>query len=243
MRIAYIVNQFPPAVTAGLGRYVELITPDLARDHELVVFTLNDGRQPVDERVDGVSVNRPRGIGRGRRLNRTRRWEFLLLALNVVVSNWRYFLRLRRQERPDLVSVHDSTNFLSGLLCHYVLRLPVVFHVHTTEYGVAPQRSIRDPLNLFAALERWLARVSQRVVVATPEVRDQLVAAGWTGRRSTSSHWAARTSRWSPASTGTHCAPGRRRCGAGWGWRSRTGCCCSWAGSSGRRASTSCSKP
>ena len=66
-----------------------------------------------------------------------------------MVSNWRYFLRLRRasrDERPDLVAVHDSTNFLCGLLCHYVLRLPVVLHVHTTEYGVAPQRSIADPL-------------------------------------------------------------------------------------------------
>ncbi|MFF4618600.1 glycosyltransferase family 4 protein [Nonomuraea jabiensis] len=181
MRIACVVNQFPPNITAGLGRYAELITPYLARGHELTVYTPNDGRLPVDEVVDGVRVHRPRGslLG-GRRLNRTRRSEFLLLALNVVVSNWRYFLRLRRRrERPDLVAVHDSTNFLSGLLCHYVLRLPVVFHVHTTEYGVAPQRSISDPLKVFAALERWLARVARRVVVATPEVRDQLVAAGW----------------------------------------------------------------
>ncbi|MCK2216974.1 glycosyltransferase family 4 protein [Actinomadura sp. ATCC 31491] len=185
MRIAFVVNQFPPNVTAGLGRYVELITPYLARDHELSVHTLNDGGLPVDERVDGVAVHRPRtrllGGGRsgGRRLNRTRRAEFLLLALRVVASNWGYVLRLRRAPRPDLVAVHDSTNFLAGLLCHYLLRLPVVLHVHTTEYGVAPQRSITDPLNLFAALERWLARVSRRVVVATPEVREQLLAAGW----------------------------------------------------------------
>ncbi|MEV0235011.1 glycosyltransferase family 4 protein [Nonomuraea sp. NPDC050786] len=181
MKIAYVVNQFPPNITAGLGRYVELITPYLAREHELTVYTLNDGRQPVDETVGGIRVYRPRtALTGGRRLNRTRRAEFLLLALQVVVSNWRYFLRLcRRRERPDLVAVHDSTNFLSGLLCHYVLRLPVVFHVHTTEYGVAPQRSITDPLNVFAALERRLARISRRVVVATPEVGDQLRAAGW----------------------------------------------------------------
>ncbi|MEV4527844.1 glycosyltransferase family 4 protein [Streptosporangium sp. NPDC049304] len=187
MRIAYIVNQYPPNITAGLGRYVELITPYLARDHRLAVFTLNDGHQSVHERGEGVTVYRPLGrllgaIGRRRRLNRTRGAEFALLALNVVVSNWRYFLRLRRagrDERPDLVAVHDSTNFLCGLLCHYVLRLPVVFHVHTTEYGVAAQRTITDPLNVFAAIERWLARISRRVVVATPEVRAELTAAGW----------------------------------------------------------------
>lgn len=182
MRIAFIVNQFPPNVTAGLGRYVELITPYLARGHELTVHTLNDGELPVDERVDGVTVHRPRLRAlraRGRRLNRTRRAEFLLLALRVMVSNVSYVLRLRRSERPDLVAVHDSTNFLAGLLCHYLLRLPVVFHVHTTEYGVAAQRSINDPLNVFAALERRLAAISRRVVVATPEVREQLLAAGW----------------------------------------------------------------
>ncbi|NUS06345.1 MAG: glycosyltransferase family 4 protein [Nonomuraea sp.] len=180
MKIAYIVNQFPPNITAGLGRYVELITPYLARGHELTVHTLNDGTLPVDERVDGVTVHRPRlrALPAGR-LNRTRRAEFLLLALRVVAGNVWHVLRLRRGERPDLVAVHDSTNFLSALLCHYLLRLPVVFHVHTTEYGVAAQRSISDPLNVFAALERWLARISRRVVVATPEVREQLLAAGW----------------------------------------------------------------
>ncbi|MEN3533708.1 glycosyltransferase family 4 protein [Microbispora sp. ZYX-F-249] len=191
MRIAHVINQFPPNITAGLGRYAELIAPHLSRRHEMAVLTVNDGRLPVWERTGGITVYRPRGrllgllvgaIARRRRLNRTRGVEFLLLALTVVVSNWRYFLLLRRLRpgrRPDLVAVHDSTNFLCGLLCHYLLRLPVVFHVHTTEYGVAPQRSIADPLNLFAALERWLARISRRVVVATPEVREQLLRAGW----------------------------------------------------------------
>jgi glycosyltransferase involved in cell wall biosynthesis len=187
VRIAYVVNQFPPNITSGLGRYVEEITPHLADRHQLAVFTLNDGHQTVDERRGAVTVYRPRGrllgaIIRRRRLNRTRRAEFVLLAVNVVVSNWRYVRRLRRtsrDERPDLVAVHDSTNFLCGLLCHHVLRLPVVFHVHTTEYGVAPQRSIVDPLHVFAAIERWLARIARRVVVATPEVREQLASAGW----------------------------------------------------------------
>jgi glycosyltransferase involved in cell wall biosynthesis len=196
VRIAYVVNQFPPNITAGLGRYVEEITPHLARDHQLAVFTLNDGRLPVYERIGAITVYRPLGrilgaVSRRRRLNRTRRADFALLALNVVVNNWRYFRRLLRAGRPDLVAIHDSTNFLCGLLCHYVLRLPVVVHIHTTEYGVAPRRgdrrsrhaiaghSIPDPLGLFAALERWLGRVARRVVVATPEVRDQLASAGW----------------------------------------------------------------
>lgn len=187
MRIAYVVNQFPPHITSGLGRYVEELAPRLASGHELLVFTLNDGTQPVDERRGNVTAYRPLGrllgaVKRRRRLNRTRRLEFLLLVANVLGSNGRYVWRLWRLpagQRPHVVAVHDSTNFLCGLLCHYLLRLPVVFHVHTTEYGVAPQRTIADPLRLYARLERWLGRVARRVVVATPEVRDQLAAAGW----------------------------------------------------------------
>lgn len=200
MRVGYVINQFPPNVTAGLGRYAEEISPYLvgARgpgvapgEHELIVFTVNDGRQEIEQRLGPITVYRPLGrvlgaVSRRRRLNRTHRGEFVLLGLNVVMNNWRYFRRLRRtapDQRPDVIALHDSTNFLCGLLSHYVLRLPVVFHVHTTEYGVAPQRSIVDPLNVFARLERWLARIARRVVVATPEVREQLVADGWASEK------------------------------------------------------------
>ncbi|MFF0861441.1 glycosyltransferase family 4 protein [Nonomuraea sp. NPDC003560] len=186
MRIAQIITQFPPNITAGLGRYIEEITPHLAARHRLAVFTLNDGRLPVHERNGGVTVYRPMSrvlgvLGRRRRLNRTRGTDVVLLVLTVVTSNWRYFLRLwraGRDGRPDLVAVHDSTNFLAGLLCHHVLRLPVVLHVHTTEYGVHRGRSDLAGA-VFAAIERWLARVARRVIVPTPEVREQLAASGW----------------------------------------------------------------
>lgn len=185
MRIGFVINQYPPYITSGLGRYVEAIAPHLAPATDLRVFTLNDGNQPVRQQDGAVRVHRPVGrlfaaIARRRRLNRTRRFDFLLLTLNVLTNNCRYVWQMRRRkDRPDLVAVHDSTNFLCGLLCHHLLRLPVVFHVHTTEYGIAPERDSTGGSRVLGALERWLGRVARRVVVATPEVRDQLVRAGW----------------------------------------------------------------
>jgi glycogen synthase len=187
VRIAYVVTQFPPIITAGLGRYAQEITPHLANRHQLTVLTINDGRQPVQERRGTITVYRPLGrilgaITRRRRSNS--RVEFVVLGINIVVSNWRHFVRLLRaspRERPDVVVVHDATNFVCGLLCHYVLRLPVVFHIHTTEHGVAPQRGIVALPGVIAAAERWLGRIARRVVVATPEMRQQLTAAGWDG--------------------------------------------------------------
>ncbi|QFG21451.1 glycosyltransferase family 4 protein [Actinomadura sp. WMMB 499] len=186
MKIVHVVNQYPPNVTTGLGRYIELIVPRLAREHRLAVFTLGGHGGAARERDGRVAVHRAPAritriagaVARRRPLNRTRRLDFALLAADVVASNWRYVRRLRRaRDRPDLVVVHDTTNFLCGLLCHYALRLPVVLHVHTTEYGVDAARRTG-----FGAVERWLGRVARRVVVPTPEIRDRLRAAGWDAR-------------------------------------------------------------
>jgi glycogen synthase len=181
MRVACVVNQFPPHVTAGLGRYMEEIAPHLAQRCELTVHTINPGELPTGERRGGVTVHRPigrleRAVARRRALNRTRGPDFLLLALGVVANNVRY-LRVLRRSRPDVLAVHDSTNFLAGLLGHHLLRLPVVLHVHTLENGIdAPPGS---PLRVFALVERLLGRIARRVVVATPELEERLRRAGW----------------------------------------------------------------
>ncbi|XVQ85710.1 glycosyltransferase [Microbispora siamensis] len=131
MRIAHVINQFPPNITAGLGRYAELIAPHLARDHEMAVFTLNDGRLPVWERSKGVTVYRPRGrvlgaVARRRRLNRT-----------------------RPDRRPDLVAVHDSTNFLCGLQWWRALPL-IPLALTTTRRGAAKPEHANSPAGILS---------------------------------------------------------------------------------------------
>ena len=191
MNLAYVINQFPPNVTAGLGRYVEALHPHLTREHRLTVHTVNDGRLPACERHGRLTVHRPMGrvlraVFRRRRLNRTRRADFALLAANVLVANLRNYRLLRaahRRDPYDLVAVHDVTNVLAAYLCARRLRVPVVFHLHTTEYSLAPRRSVADPLNVGRALERWLGRAAARVIAPSPEVRELLVADGWAAGR------------------------------------------------------------
>ena len=84
-------------------------------------------------------------IGRRRRLNRTRPAEFALLALTVMTNNLRYVRVLRRTPRPDLVAVHDPTNFLCALLCHYLLRLPVGARLHLGAQAVVEITGLRNP--------------------------------------------------------------------------------------------------
>lgn len=191
MKLAYVINQFPPNVTAGLGRYVEALHPHLTAEHRLAVFTVNDGRLPELERRGNLTVHRPMGrllraVFRRRRLNRTRKLDFALLAANVLVGNLRNLRGLRalhRAEGLDVVAVHDVTNVVAALLVHHLLRVPIVFHLHTTEYSLAPRRSVADPLNVGRALERRLGRVAARVIAPSPEVRELLVADGWDADR------------------------------------------------------------
>lgn len=187
MRIAFVVSQYPPHVTAGLGRYAEAIAPYISRRHPLTVLTVNPGNLPVEEVIDGVTVLRPQGglLRRlmGRRRNRTRRVDFLALALHAVLVNVRYVALLRRMVRRDqldLLVVHDTTNFVAASVCHHVLGIPFVLHVHTSEHTLAPRLSVvTDRFAVFSRIERHIGKIARRVIVATPEMREQLVAAGW----------------------------------------------------------------
>ncbi len=187
MHIVHVINQFPPNITAGLGRYAESLAPHLTRDHLLSVFTLNDGRLPAREQDGNLTVYRPvgrllRALLARRQPNRTRRLEFLLLAVHVMVSNVRHVRGIRALHRRggvDVIAIHDVTNFVAAFLCHLLLPVPIVFHLHTTEYSLAPRRTVTDPFMAGRAIERRIGRIAARVVTASPEVRDLLVADGW----------------------------------------------------------------
>ncbi len=187
MHVLTLITQYPPHVTAGLGRYAEAITPRLLESNRITVLSVNTGRLPQVVAEGPLLVHRPQGrllrrVFSRRDLNRTRRADFVLLAVNVLVANLRFVplaRRLARRHRIDLVAVHESTNALGGLACRALLGVPLVFHVHNTEYSLAPERTGLDPLGVYRRLEALLARRAAAVVVATPELRDQLAEAGW----------------------------------------------------------------
>lgn len=187
MDILTLITQYPPHVTAGLGRYAEAITPRLLGSNRIWVLSINTGRLPPVVVEGPLRVYRPQGgllrrIFSRRELNRTRTADFVLLAANVLISNLRFVSltrRLVRHQTFDLVAVHESTNALGGLGCRAVLGVPMVFHVHNTEYSLAPERTGLDPLGAYRRLEALLAQRADAIVVATPELRDQLAEAGW----------------------------------------------------------------
>lgn len=191
LHVVCVITQFPPYVTTGVGRYIESIHPHLATQAKLTVVTINPGGLRSEHRESALTVVRTRGrvLGRltsRRRLNHTRPLDFAVLTANVIANNLRFFRYIRSlaaRERIDVIAVHDSTNFVATLLCHWFVDVPIVFHLHSTEYTLAERRVITDPWGLFRRIERKIGRLSASVVVPTPDLRDALVDEGWDGKR------------------------------------------------------------
>ena len=76
------------------------------------------------------------------------------------------------REKPDVVHTHTAKAGALGRVAAFVCRVPVRFHTfhgHVFD-GYFSARKVR----LFIALERLLARLSTRVVVVSPRLRDEI---------------------------------------------------------------------
>lgn len=193
LRIAFVSNEFPPNVRAGLGRYAERIVSYFNDDgHQLSVFAANSGSLPAYEVTASCTVYRPvhwwmRALLGSEWLCRWRSAEIALIALNVLLySIDSFFLirKLHRQQPFDVVAIHDTTSSpVGGILLALTTTLPIVFHVHSTETTMTPWAIVKDPLRIIALLERTLARLANRIIVPSADQVAFLGAHGWDTRK------------------------------------------------------------
>lgn len=192
MHIAYIVNQFPPYVTSGLGRYVEAVSPRLVKlGCRLSVFSLNPGDLPKETLSAGIKVTRPtsrlqRFIFGRKRFKRTGLFGFAFLTLNALVSNFVHAFKLavlHRKDPIDIIVVHDTTNALAGVIASWVVDVPIVLHVMTVEYTMETEGTVYDRLRLFSALERLFVRRCSHIILPSKELKYRVSQQGWPSDR------------------------------------------------------------
>ena len=85
-------------------------------------------------------------------------------------------VRLFRRLRPDIVHTHTAKAGALGRLAARVAGVPVTvhtFHGHVLEGYFSPAAT-----RTFLAIERWLARGTDRLVTVSPRLRAQLLAMG-----------------------------------------------------------------
>jgi glycosyltransferase involved in cell wall biosynthesis len=188
VRIGFFVWEYPPRLVGGLGTYAEYITREFVElGHDVSVFTLNDGTLKTKEVVRGVEVHRPLIADASNVFpmlvtDDLKRWGknirfFNDIFIYNVLSSTKFLNSLIKKEgyRFDLACVHDWLSCISGLIIKNESKIPVVFHVHSTEWG----RSGDTGSEVVSHLERATGQNADAIVTVSNAMQDDLVRHGW----------------------------------------------------------------
>ena len=182
MRIAYFVWEYPPRLIGGLGTYAAEITKKFDEmGHKLVVFTMNDGEKlPRREQWNNTTIHRPLLADATPVLptfvdDEIKRWgeglKFFsdILTYNFLSAN-KFSNEVARKENFDIVVCHDWLSAISGVIAKNSTKKPLVFHVHSTEFGRSGgggSQTIRD-------LEYSTANYADRIITVSSAMREEL---------------------------------------------------------------------
>lgn len=188
MRIGFFVWEYPPRLVGGLGTYAQYITREYVQlGHDVTVFTLNQGDLKTAEVIDGVDVQRPliadaSNIFPVFVVDDLKRWGTNIRFFNDIfiyniLSSSKFLNELVRKDgyQFDVVCVHDWLSCISGLITKNETKIPVVFHVHSTEWG----RSGGHGSEVVTHLEEQTAQNADRIVTVSNAMQDDLTRHGW----------------------------------------------------------------
>ena len=189
MRIGFFVWEYPPRLVGGLGTYAQYITREyVTLGHDVSVFTLNEGDLKVAELMEGVDVQRPLIVDASNVfpvfvVDDLKRWGTNIKFFNDtfmynILSAAKFLNQLVRKNgiHFDVVCVHDWLSCVSGLITKNETKIPVVFHVHSTEWG----RSGGQGSEVVSHLETETAQLADRLITVSYAMKDDLIRHGWT---------------------------------------------------------------
>ena len=188
MRIGFFVWEYPPRLVGGLGTYAQYVTREYVRlGHNVTVFTLNPGNLKTTEVLEGVDVERPMIADASNVFpvfvaEDLKRWGTNIRFFNDIfmyniLSSTKFLNNFVSKEgyHFDVVCVHDWLSCISGLIIKNETKIPVVFHVHSTEWG----RSAGQGSEVVSHLEEVTAQNADRIVTVSNVMQDDLTRHGW----------------------------------------------------------------
>jgi glycosyltransferase involved in cell wall biosynthesis len=182
------VWEYPPQLVGGLGTYAENITHQFVDiGHDVSVFTLNNNGLKTREIIKGVEVHRPQiadasNIWPFFVVDDLKKWGTNIKLFNDIfiyniLSATKFINGLIKKEKYtfDIVCVHDWLSSISGLVIKNETKIPVVFHVHSTEWG----RSGGHGSEVVSYLERAMAQNSDKIITVSYAMQEDLIKHGW----------------------------------------------------------------
>ncbi|MCW4054614.1 MAG: glycosyltransferase family 4 protein [Candidatus Bathyarchaeota archaeon] len=188
MRVAFFVWEYPPAIVGGLGTYAEYITKEfVALGWDVCVYTLNPGDLKTREILGGVQVHRPLLVEASNVLplfvsDDLKRWGKNVKFFNdVLVYNTLAAAKMindvikKEDYEYAVVSVNDWLSSIAGIVCKNELKIPVIFHVHSTEWG----RSGGKGSETVNHLESVMAEKADGIITVSHAMKEDLTRHGW----------------------------------------------------------------
>ena len=192
MRIGFFVWEYPPQLVGGLGTYAEYITREFVEmGHDVTVFTLNPGNLKTREVMNGVEVHRPLIADASNVFpmfvtEDLKKWGANIRLFNDifiynVLSATKFINGLIRKEgyKFDVVAVHDWLSSVAGIMIKNETEIPVVFHVHSTEFG----RSKGQGSEVVSHFESATSQAVDRIITVSHAMREDLILHGWSAEK------------------------------------------------------------
>ena len=188
LRIAFFVMEYPPAIVGGLGTYAEYMTKEfVALGWDVSVYTVNLGNLKTKEILGGVDIHRPFLVEASNVFplfvaDDLKRWgtniKFFtdIFAYNMLAAA-QMINTVIKQENYDyaVVTINDWLSSIAGIICKNELKIPVVFHVHSTEWG----RSGGEGSATVNHLESVMAEKADGIITVSHAMKEDLAKHGW----------------------------------------------------------------
>ena len=190
MKVAVLVYEYPPKIVGGLGTYAAEITRKFVlMDHDVTVFSMNDdeGSLPTREIWRGIEIHRPLHIDVSDSLpdviaEDIRKWGRgidlfgKLLVYNYLAAS-KLINDLIRKERIqyDIVVAHDWLSIIGGITVKKETKLPLAFHVHSTEKG----RTLGNGSGVVSNIEMRGGKMADIIVTVSYAMKDELIQLGF----------------------------------------------------------------
>jgi len=188
LRIAFFVWEYPPALVGGLGTYAEYITREfVSMGNDVTVFTLNPGNLKTREIIRGVEVHRPliadaSNIFPMFFVDDLKKWGTNIRLFNDILiyntlSATKFVNSMLKKEgcHYDVACAHDWLSSIAGIMVKNETKVPLAFHVHSTEWG----RSGGQGSEVVSYLEWETAQRTDRIVTVSHAMEEDLARHGW----------------------------------------------------------------
>jgi glycosyltransferase involved in cell wall biosynthesis len=158
--------------------------------HEVTVFTLKDSTLKIKEIINGVNVYRSITLPNAA--------EFIGICLREDIRNWgtgmKFFvdvflynilsavkvIRLIKEKgyKFDIISAHDWLSAIAGVLVKKETGAPLVFHIHSTEWG-----RVSNGSPTIKEIEKTAAQIADAIITVSYPMQEDLIRHGFPGEK------------------------------------------------------------